>query len=45
MRPDVRMLFMLDLFHYYLSGQQACEYTIASTSGLLHAGRRVGMNI
>ncbi|WP_340013219.1 rhamnulokinase family protein [Paenibacillus sp. FSL K6-1318] len=38
LRPDVRMLFMPDLFHYYLSGQQACEYTIASTSGLLYAG-------
>jgi len=38
LRPDVRMLFMPDLFHYYLSGQQVCEYTIASTSGLLHAG-------
>lgn len=37
-RPETRMLFMPDLFHYYLSGQQACEYTIASTSGLLHAG-------
>ncbi|WP_127540126.1 rhamnulokinase [Paenibacillus illinoisensis] len=36
--PDIRMLFMPDLFHFYLSGQQACEYTIASTSGLLHAG-------
>ncbi|WP_440109098.1 rhamnulokinase [Paenibacillus sp. QZ-Y1] len=39
LRPDLRMLFMPDLFHYYLSGQQACEYTIASTSGLLHAGK------
>ncbi|MGF9696339.1 rhamnulokinase [Paenibacillus sp. MABNR03] len=38
LRPDMRMLFMPDLFHFYLSGQQACEYTIASTSGLLHAG-------
>ncbi|MFS0723189.1 rhamnulokinase [Paenibacillus sp. 1P07SE] len=32
---DVRLLFMPDLFRYYLSGEQSTEYTIASTSGLL----------
>ncbi|MCJ8010932.1 rhamnulokinase [Paenibacillus sp. KQZ6P-2] len=32
---NLRMLFMPDLFHYYLSGVMASEYTIASTSGLL----------
>lgn len=36
---DTRMMFIPDLFHYYLSGVQSCEYTIASTSGLLQAGR------
>lgn len=36
---DTRALFMSDLFNYYLSGEQACEYTIASTSGLLHSGK------
>jgi rhamnulokinase len=32
---DVRLLFTPDLFHFYLSGVKATEYTIASTSGLL----------
>ncbi|MGX4584242.1 rhamnulokinase [Paenibacillus chitinolyticus] len=32
---DVRMLFMPDLFRYYLCGEISAEYTIASTSGLL----------
>jgi len=36
----LRMLFMPDLFHYYLSGTMASEYTIASTSGMLDAARR-----
>ena len=30
-----RLLFIPDLFHYWLSGQLSCERTIASTSGLL----------
>ncbi|MEC0242246.1 rhamnulokinase [Paenibacillus dokdonensis] len=37
---DWRMLFMPDLFHYYLSGVMASEYTIASTSGLLDPMKR-----
>ncbi|MDR0269580.1 rhamnulokinase family protein [Paenibacillus sp.] len=37
---DWRMLFMPDLFHYYLSGVMANEYTIASTSGMLDAIKR-----
>ncbi|MDR9854831.1 rhamnulokinase family protein [Paenibacillus sp. VCA1] len=36
----LRMLFMPDLFHYYLSGTMASEYTIASTSGMLDAAGR-----
>ena len=36
---DTRLLFLPDLFNYYLTGEQACEYTIASTSGLLHSGK------
>lgn len=31
------LLFMPDLFSYFLCGQAACEYTIASTSELLDA--------
>lgn len=37
---DLRMLLMPDLFHYYLSGDMASEYTIASTSGLLDPVKR-----
>jgi rhamnulokinase len=33
-------LMMPDLFHYWLTGEKACEYTIASTSQLLHASER-----
>ncbi len=32
-----RLLFMPDLFHYLLTGEQSSEYTIASTSQLLNA--------
>lgn len=35
-----RMLFMPDLFSYFLTGKPDNEYTIASTSGLLDARRR-----
>lgn len=34
------LLFMPDLFHYWLSGRAANEYTIASTSQMLHASER-----
>lgn len=34
------MLFMPDLFSYYLTGTACAEYTIASTSGLLNARTR-----
>lgn len=37
---DVRMLFMPDLFRFFLSGEQSSEYTIASTSGLLDPFKR-----
>ncbi|WP_240343747.1 rhamnulokinase family protein [Paenibacillus sp. SYP-B3998] len=33
---DTRLLFMPDLFRFYLSGVRSTEYTIASTSGLLN---------
>ncbi|MDQ2732862.1 MAG: rhamnulokinase [Armatimonadota bacterium] len=29
-----RLLFLPDLFHYWLSGEQTCEFTVASTSQL-----------
>lgn len=34
------LLLMPDLFHYWLTGRRACEYTIASTSQLLDARAR-----
>ncbi len=42
MRLEVadRLLFMPDLFNYYLTGVAANEYTIASTSELLDAAQR-----
>ena len=41
LREASHMLFMPDLFAYYLTGVLGNEYTIASTSGLLDARRRV----
>jgi rhamnulokinase len=35
------LLFMPDLFGFFLSGEKYSEYTIASTSQLLHAKRRI----
>jgi rhamnulokinase len=35
-----KLLFMPDLFHYYLTGHAAIEYTIASTSQMLDASTR-----
>ncbi len=35
-----KLLFMPDLFHYYLTGEAKTEYTIASTSQLLDAQTR-----
>ncbi len=35
-----RLLFMPDLFHYWLCGSKTAEYTIASTSQMLHAVAR-----
>lgn len=35
-----RLLFIPDLLHYWLSGQQTCELTIASTSQMLDARSR-----
>jgi rhamnulokinase len=34
------MLLMPDLFHYWLSGRQTAEYTIASTTQMLHCESR-----
>jgi rhamnulokinase len=34
------MLLMPDLFHYWLTGRQVAEYTIASTTQMLHCGSR-----
>lgn len=34
------LLLLPDLFHYWLTGEKVGEYTIASTSQLLHAGKR-----
>lgn len=34
------LLFTPDLLNYYLSGEKACEYSIASTSALLDAKKR-----
>jgi rhamnulokinase len=34
------LLMVPDLFHYWLTGRQAAEYTIASTSQMLHAADR-----
>ena len=41
LRDACHLLFMPDLFAYYLTGVCGNEYTIASTSGLLDARRRV----
>ena len=35
-----KLLFMPDMFNYFLSGVAVNEYTIASTSQLLHPGKR-----
>ncbi|MBI5714798.1 MAG: rhamnulokinase [Chloroflexi bacterium] len=34
------MLLTPDLFHYWLTGRQVAEYTIASTTQMLHCGSR-----
>ncbi len=34
------MLLAPDLFHYWLTGRQVAEYTIASTTQMLHCGSR-----
>lgn len=36
-----KLLFMPDLFNYFLTGEKRCEYTIASTSQMLDAKKRV----
>jgi len=36
-----RLLFMPDLFNFFLTGEKVSEYTIASTSQLLNAERKV----
>lgn len=35
-----RLLFMPDIFHYWMTGEQVAEYTIASTSQMFHAQER-----
>ena len=45
MRPEIlekakTLLFMPDLFVYFLTGKKICEYTIASTGQLLDAQKR-----
>ena len=40
LRDFESLLFMPDIFNYFLTGRQVSEYTIASTSQLLNAGSR-----
>ena len=40
LRHASRMLFVPDLLAYMLTGRQVCEYTIASTSGMMDQGSR-----
>lgn len=35
-----KLLFIPDYLHFLLTGELSCEYTVASTSGLLSAARR-----
>ncbi len=35
-----RLLLMPDLLHYWMTGEQVAEYTIASTTQMLHAQER-----